>query len=222
MEKTELSAGGCSISIFTPALCTSCPAAYVHIGGKDARALAALQDDAKLILIAVDGVDWENSLSPWPAPRAFRGGKDFAGGADRYLKVLTGDIVPAVEASLGFTPPSRYIAGYSMAGLFAIYALYRTDLFSRAASVSGSLWYDGFLDFMEQNRPLGRVEKVYFSLGDRESKTKNRRLASVEARTVRARNLIQSLGTDALFEWNPGGHFMDIPERISKGLGWII
>ena len=169
----------------------------------------------------MDGVDWNDDLSPWPAPKAFRDGNDFAGGADAYLKELTEKIVPAVEAKLGFTPHSRAIAGYSLAGLFALYALYRTDIFSRAASMSGSLWYDGFLDFMEQSSPMRLPEEVYFSLGDRESRIKNRRLASVEECTVKAYHLMQSLGTNTLFEWNTGNHYVNAPERIAKGLRWI-
>ena len=39
------------------------------------------------------------------------------------------------------------IAGDSMAGLFAVYALYRTQVFSRVASASGSLWYPGLLEY---------------------------------------------------------------------------
>ena len=221
MEKTRLSVGRCPISIFTPAFCGDCSVVYIHTTDEEAETVAKLQDDAKFVLVAVDGVDWNDDLSPWPAPRAFRNGNDFAGGAAAYLKELTEDIVPAVEEKLGFTPNSRAIAGYSLAGLFAIYALYRTDIFSRAASMSGSLWYDGFLDFMKQNSPMRLPERVYFSLGDREGKIRNRRLASVEECTVKAYNFIQSLGTNTLFEWNTGNHYMNVPERIAKGLRWI-
>ena len=37
------------------------------------------------------------------------------------------------------------IAGYSLAGLFALYALYKTDAFTRVASMSGSLWFPGIM-----------------------------------------------------------------------------
>lgn len=221
MKKTRLSVGRHPVSIFTPAFCGNCSVVYIYAADEEAEAVAKLQDDAKFILVAVNGVDWDDNLSPWPAPKAFRNGNDFSGGADAYLKELTEDIVPAVEAKLGFTPRSRMIAGYSLAGLFALYALYRTDIFSRAASMSGSLWYDGFLGFMEQNSPMRLPEKVYFSLGDRESKIKNRRFAAVEECTVKAYNLMQSLGTNTLFEWNTGNHYVNVPERIAKGLKWI-
>ena len=221
MQRTRLSAGGYPVSIFTPESCGKCPVVYIHITDEEAQAVAELQGEAKFVLVALDGVDWNDDLSPWPASKAFRGGNDFSGGADAYLKKLTEDIVPAVEKNLAFTPHSRAIAGYSLAGLFAIYALYRTDIFSRAASVSGSLWYDGFLDFLEQSSPIRMPEKVYFSLGDRESKIKNPRFALVDKCTVREYNIMQSLGANTLFEWNSGNHYADVPERIAKGLRWI-
>jgi Predicted hydrolase of the alpha/beta superfamily len=221
MEKTRLTVGKYTVSIFSPARCRDCSVIYTHIPDESAEAAAELQGDTKFVLVSVEGVDWSGDLSPWPAPGTSQNRDDFAGGADAYLKELTKSIVPAVEERLGFSPPFRSIAGYSLAGLFAVYALYRTDLFSRVAFVSGALWYDGFLDFMKKNSPMRLPEKGYFSLGDREKKTGNRRLATVEECTAEAESLFRSLGTDTVFELNPGNHFMDVPERIAKGLRWI-
>lgn len=222
MEKTGLTVGRYPVSIFSPACCGDCPVIYTHFPDESAEAAAELQGDTKFVLVSVNGVDWDGDLSPWPAPGTSPNRKDFAGRADDYLKELTESIVPSVEEKLGFSPPFRSIAGYSLAGLFAIYALYRTDLFSRVASVSGALWYDGFLDFIKESSPMRLPERAYFSLGDREKKTRNRRLAPVEECTAEAEKLFRSLGTDTVFELNPGNHFMDVPERIAKGLRWIV
>ncbi|HBF36432.1 MAG TPA: hypothetical protein DDW50_03840 [Firmicutes bacterium] len=221
MEKTNLSIGRYSATIFSPAVAKTCPVVYTHFPAAEAEAVASLQGDPKFVLISVDGVDWDCDLSPWPAPRVFNNRNDFAGRADAYLKELTEKIVPAVEAKLGFSPCCRSIAGYSLAGLFAVYALYRTDIFSRVASMSSALWYDGFLNFMKTNRPIRLPERAYFSLGDRESKSKNPRLATVETCTAEAENLLRSLGVNTILELNPGNHFMDVPERIAKGIRWI-
>ncbi len=223
MERNTLSVGERSISIFSPVCCEEFPMVYMHSSSDAAVNIAGLLEDMKVILVAVDGVNWDSELSPWPAPKAFRGGNDFSGGADAYLKELIEDIVPNVEALLGFLPRYRAIAGYSLAGLFAIYVLYRTDIFSRAASVSGSLWYDGFLDFMKGNRPLRLPERVYFSLGDHEKITRNQRLASVEDCTAEAEKLVQSYGdgVKTVFELNSGNHFVNVSERVAKGLRWI-
>ncbi|MBQ1422196.1 MAG: hypothetical protein IIY97_05455 [Firmicutes bacterium] len=72
-------------------------------------------------LIAVGGVDYDNDLSPWPAPAVFKGQENFAGGADEYLKLLTEMIMPKVaevlDTELGLRPAYNALAGYSMGGL---------------------------------------------------------------------------------------------------------
>jgi hypothetical protein len=130
-------------------------------------------------------------------------------------------MVPDIEAQIGFSPAFRAIAGYSLAGLFALCAVYRTDLFRRVASMSGALWYDGFLEFLKAHRPLGPLEKAYFSLGDREAKTRNPRLAVVEECTVAAEGVLRGQGVATVLEFNPGNHFADVAERVAKGIRWI-
>ena len=88
--------------------------------------------------------------------------------------MLTGQIVPSVEARLGFSPVSRAIAGYSLAGLFALWAVFQTDVFDRAASVSGSLWYDGFTDYINSSVSPSGLRQIYLSLGDREKNARRR------------------------------------------------
>jgi len=222
MIKQTLVIGSRLVSVFSPDDCKDCPILYTFLQEDRMQPLADSLGDAKIILAVIDQVNWNNELSPWPAPAAFRTEGDFEGGADSFLEELTGIIVPAVEKSLGFVPRFRALAGYSLAGLFAVYALYRTDVFNRAASISGSLWYDGFLEFMKDNRPLQIPEQVYFSLGDRERITKNPRLAKVEECTFEAERLLQSSGIKTIFEMNPGSHFADITERITRGIKWII
>ena len=77
--------------------------------------------------------------------------------------MLTHQIIPFTEEKLGYVPKFHGIAGYSLAGLFALWSVYQTDLFDWAASISGSLWFDGFLEFMKANTP--KVKFIYFSLG---------------------------------------------------------
>lgn len=221
MEKSTFLVGEYTVSIFYPYKYVECPIIYTQFSEDMAEATAGLLDDTNVILVAIDGVNWEQELTPWPAHRAFRGGNDFSGGADTYLKKLTDNIVPAVEAKLGLLPWCRAIGGYSLAGLFSIYTLYRTDIFNCAASVSGSLWYDKFLDFMKNNRPNCLPERVYFSLGDCEKKVRNQRLATVESCTAEAEKLMRNLGAKTVFKLNSGNHFSNVPERFAKGIRWI-
>lgn len=120
------------------------------------------------------------------------------------------------------TAGKKEIAGYSLAGLFAVYAAYHTDAFARIVSASGSLWYPDFLEYT-QGHTLCRVpDKMYFSLGDREAKTKNHCLCLVEERTRTLYEKYSGQGIPTKFELNPGNHFMDAVGRMARGIRWIL
>ena len=120
------------------------------------------------------------------------------------------------------------IAGYSLAGLFALWAAWNSGYFRRVASVSGSLWYPGFTDFIKDNTPRTGLkegpglEKAYFSLGDRESRTRHPLMSRVDACTAEVVEKVRSYGIETTFEWNPGNHF-DHPElRMARALAWLL
>ncbi|MGN1347212.1 MAG: alpha/beta hydrolase [Eubacteriales bacterium] len=190
-------------------------------GCEDSADVFAHLDLPHTAVVGIGGLDWNRELSPWPAGRVFRRGEDFAGLAEVYLRELTGVLLPRIETELGCAGVPRGIAGYSLAGLFAVWALYRTDTFDRAASMSGSLWFDGFMEFMEQNEPLRLPDKLYLSLGDREKLSRNARMAQVEVCTVRTAEKFRGYGTNVRWEQNPGGHFSEVSARIARGLQWI-
>ena len=177
-------------------------------------------------LIAVGGVDYDNDLSPWPAPAVFKGQENFAGGADEYLKLLTGKIMPEVaeilDSELGLRPAYKALAGYSMGGLFTLYAMIKTGVFKRFVSASGSLWYPGFFEKMKDAEFPAEPEAVYISLGGKESKTNNPVMAQVETRTRAVRNLLYERGVEVTLEMNPGNHFREPDMRTAKGIKWIL
>ncbi len=200
------------------------PAVYLNLhdgDGSDVLARCVELGVGAFSLIAVGGLDWNAELTPWPAS-ALIPGEDFAGRADGYLAELTEEILPAAERLLPAPPTFRALAGYSLAGLFALYALYRTDRFSRAASVSGSLWYPGFEAFARERSTAGLPERVYLSLGGRESRSSDPRLASNLERTAALRAHFAAQGIRTLFEENPGGHFRDPDLRTAKAIRWLL
>ena len=221
MEKHTLPINEYTATILNTRNRMNCPIIYTHLSCDTVEAIANLLIGLDIVLIGLEGMDWDRDMTPWAAKRAFRGGNDFSGGADAYLNDLTKKIIPTVESTLRITPASRMLLGYSLAGLFSLYALYRTELFSCAASISGSLWYDGFLDFLKDNRPMQPPRRVYFSLGALECVTKNPRLSTVEACTLEAEQILQSYGVKTIFEKNPGNHFAEVPERIAKAIRWL-
>lgn len=173
-------------------------------------------------LETISNLDWNHDMAPWDNPAAFKKGEPFTGGADDYLRLLVEEIIPRAEKELAGPPAWRGIAGYSLAGLFALYAIYQTDVFSRVGSMSGSLWFPGFKEYIFTHEPKRRPDCIYFSLGDKESKTRNPVLKTVQENTEEIRAFYQSKGIDTEFQMNPGNHFVQGIERTAAGIQWLL
>ncbi len=163
-------------------------------------------------VIAVNGFDWNEMLSPWKSEKVFRNGDDFAGKANQFLDDILKRVVPEIH-----TDQRLAICGYSLAGLFALWSVYQTDVFSASLCISGSLWFDGMVDYCQNHK--AQCDMFYFSLGDKESQTKNERMKTVEDSTRRIMDSLQ--GKEMVFEWNPGNHFVDEVQRCEKGIRWL-
>ena len=173
-------------------------------------------------LVAITDLDWNHDMAPWDSPSAFKNADPCTGGADDYLRLLTEEIIPAAEKEIGNVPRWRGIAGYSLAGLFALYAIYRTELFSRVGNMSGSLWFPGMKAYIFSHEPKRRPDCIYFSLGDKESKTRNPILRTVQENTEEICAYYQRRGIDTVFRLNPGNHFVQSVERTAAGIDWLL
>ncbi|MBP1919305.1 alpha/beta hydrolase [Youngiibacter multivorans] len=193
----------------------------IYLIGEETEKLLPLVEDLDIVLVSIEGIDWERDLTPWEAPAAFKGQADFSGKADDFIRVMLEKIIPEAEKDLTVSDKNRSIAGYSLGGLFALYAALKTNEFSGAASMSGSLWYDGWIDFLEKEIGPDRHMKVYLSLGDKEERSRNPRMARVGDWTRKTSELLAEDGFEVFFEINEGNHFFEIPERIAKGVRWI-
>lgn len=173
-------------------------------------------------LLCVGGLKWDHDMAPWSCPPIFPGDAPCTGGADEYLRLLLAEIIPQAEELIFGRPAHVSIAGYSLAGLFALYALYRCDAFKNAASMSGSLWFPGFKEFALAHTMKRKPERVYLSLGDREAKTKNEFLRSVQINTEEIVEHYRRLGLDVVWELNRGDHIKNAALRSAKGIRAIL
>ena len=162
-------------------------------------------------LVALKVCDWNQDLSPWNAPAVF-GNEAFGEGAGETLK--------RVLAEINDPEKRYYIGGYSLAGQFALWAAHQTDKFEGVAAASPSIWFPGFLDYMNENRVL--TNSVYLSLGDKEEKTKNPVLSTVGNKIRKAHELLKAQGKSTILEWNPGNHFKDADIRTARGFAWVL
>ena len=140
------------------------------------------------------------------------------GEAEETLAYIEDVLLPWIRRAYGDMP--CVLAGYSLGGLFALWAAYRTESFDGICAVSPSLWVRGWDAYAE-----GRVacaDAVYLSLGDKEERARNVRMAAVGdcVRRQASRLTRQLAEGKTVFEWNRGGHFDDEPGRMARGLAW--
>ena len=165
--------------------------------------------------VASKGEQW-NSGNP-PAAARIRSTRAAGATSSAFTGIRSG-----AGGRLSAPPRWRGIAGYSLAGLFAVFALGGTDLFLRAGSISGSLWFPGIREYLFSHPPKRRPDRLYVSLGDRESKTRNPLLSQVEQNTAELARFYREQGIETVFQLNPGGHADHPAERTAAGLCWLL
>lgn len=195
------------------------------------------------------GVDlWEENFSPWCAPRVFAKGSNFGDGAQKTLDTLINQVIPWAELELTEPPAYRVLVGYSLAGLFSLWAGVSqqvtcgcqpgtatgapaaprvdapTATFQRIGAVSGSFWFPGLLDYVDQQLGGGAVglTHAYLSLGDREARTPNPQIMHVRENAELLASKLESAGITSTFELNRGNHFQNVEGRMQKALDWLV
>ena len=161
--------------------------------------------------IATKVEDWNDDLSPWKAPAVFKT-EDFCGGASKTLENI---IALCADKNRKY-----YIGGYSLAGLFALWAACQTDIFSGVAAASPSVWFPGFIDYMKTYKM--KSQNVYLSLGDREEKTRNPVIAQIGNCIKEEYRCLLENGINCILEWNKGNHFKEADIRTAKAFAWIL
>lgn len=175
--------------------------------------IKALTNNAGFRLVAVKVDNWNNDLTPWNAPPVF-GTEPFGGGAKATLDYLQNKLLAACAGT------KLFLGGYSLAGLFALWAAYQTDVFDGIAAVSPSVWFPGFEEYTESH--LVKTNAVYLSLGDREEKTRNPLPATVGDAVRSIHQTLHGNGVSCTLEWNEGNHFRDPDKRTAKGFAWLL
>ena len=210
-------------------------------------------------LVNVGADLWEENFSPWCAPRVFAKGPNFGDGAQKTLDILINQVVLWAESDLTEPPAYRALVGYSLAGLFSLWAGisqpgapqqvardYQPDdvpsqpgpssqpgapyvgasvaTFQRIGAVSGSFWFPGLLDYVDQQLSGGAVglTHAYLSLGDREARTPNPQIMHVRENAELLASKLQNAGITSTFELNRGNHFQNVEGRMQKALDWLV
>lgn len=187
----------------------------------DEHDLAAMDSELQLLrenvrqdfqLIACKVGKWEHDLSPWRAPAIAYGSENFGDGAADTLREL--------EALCTDPGKTYYLGGYSLAGLFALWAAYQTDCFAGIAAASPSVWFPDFTEYMDTHRL--RIRKVYLSLGEREERTRHPVMCKVGDCIRTDYEILREQGACCTLDWNPGGHFDMLDFRTAMAFTWLM
>ena len=146
------------------------------------------------ILVCISNINWNDDLTPWENNQIFKN-VAYKGFASEYLKFIENEVITKVEEyitnELNIEIKYYGMVGYSLAGLFSLYSAYKSDKFSRIASVSGSLWYPDFDKFIKENKISNSIDKIYLSLGNKEKISKNKYMSTVEEKTEYIYNILK-------------------------------
>ena len=189
-------------------------AALVYVtGAGEGDPLDALRGmtDIGFVFAEAEVADWDRDLSPWPAPPAF-GKVPFGGQARGALAWLLSEALPRLDPAL-----PRVIGGYSLAGLFALWAHYECDAFDAVVAASPSVWYPGWDAYADAHAPRGAA---YLSLGKQEPRTRNRQMATVGDAIRRQADRFRDI--PATLAWNEGNHFAEPEVRVARGFEWAL
>ena len=187
---------------------------------------------------------WDYEMGPWETNAL--GGRKLGGGADNVLNWLVSSCIPELEKKLSVAYilseaweneenpiveeegwyREYYIGGYSLAGLFGLWAYLESCVFSGVVSASGSLWYPGFRDYIAGHELIDET-KVYLSLGNKEEKSKDKTLASVGYITREMSVFFNHAVKDGVlkdfkYEIEEGNHFKQPQIRLAKGIAWLL
>ena len=171
------------------------------------------------LLVTIELADWTLDLMPWPDGNISRN-PDAGKHGQETLDYILQDLLPELERSYG--PRPVILGGYSLGGLFALWASCQTDRFQTIAAASPSVWIHGWIPFAKKHMPMAKA--IYLSLGDREEHVKNQAIARVGDNLRTYYEMLRSqLGPEqSIFVWEEGGHFNENAGRLARAFAWCM
>ena len=190
----------------------------IHLLASEAEKIATATD-VPFALATFEVKDWTLELLPWPDSNISReeeAGKRAPVTLDFVLKSL----LPTLEETYG--PLPVIIGGFSLGGLFSLWASTLTDRFRAVAAASPTLWIRDWRPYSEQHPTL--AADVYLSLGDREEHVRNQAIARVgDGVRGEYQLLLERLGPEhCTLVWETGHHFTDNDGRLARAFAWCL
>lgn len=180
--------------------------------------------DKKVSLFAFEIKDWNSELTPWEMSLIFSKG-NFGTGAKDTLDWIQKDLISQIEKEFFANNEKKIkyiLGGYSLAGLFSLWAGYQENNFVAINAASPSVWYKDWVSYIFKNNPISNT--IYLSLGNTEEKSKNQIISKVKENIeIQFENLKTHENIkNVILEWNEGNHFKDSGLRTAKGFVWCL
>lgn len=166
-------------------------------------------------IVVITDMDWQNVFSPWPARGVPAGSPDFKGESSEFLNMLQHSVIPNIESALGYRAnPERTLIGVSMSGLFALWQWIICDTFTNIACLSGSFWYEGFMDWFKTHPVSHKDGAAFFLLGNQEAESSIREFQSVGVNTATIIDFLKKEEVKVMFQSVPGNHYSNPISRL--------
>ena len=178
-----------------------------------------------LNFVLINAHNRTDDYTPWPLQASENMPMDFGGKAAEHLSFFVTHVIPFCESEYGFASSAekRVIGGYSLGGLFSLYAAVNTDLFGTVLSCSSSLWYSEFLDYLKAHPFKATHPKLYMSVGDQEGTTATNLTAAQTVNTLALKEFYEPKfePNDFKFILEEGNHGKNISGRAWRAIEWI-
>ncbi|MFC2723653.1 alpha/beta hydrolase [Granulicatella adiacens] len=178
-----------------------------------------------LNFVLINANNRTNDYTPWPLQASETMTMDFGGKAAEHLAFITTKVIPFCESEYGLSSSAkkRAIGGYSLGGLFSLYAAVNTDLFGTVLSCSSSLWYPDFLAYLIEYPFKAAHPKLYMSVGDEEGVTATNLTNHQIPNTMTLKDLLEPKFQpgDFKFTLEEGNHGNNISGRAWRAIEWV-
>ncbi|OCN05435.1 hypothetical protein A4S06_08785 [Erysipelotrichaceae bacterium MTC7] len=172
----------------------------------------------EMYVVGISPSNRDAQYTPWDVSELHDIYENFTGFADTYIKELL-EVLPLFLQANDIPKGPTYLAGFSLAGLFATYSLYQTDYFAGVASLSGSFWYPSWIPFTKEHAVMNTDAKLYFSCGTREwMETSGEKLFTLDL-TNETMAAIPNESKELYVD--QGGHTQYLMKRWLQVMNWV-
>lgn len=180
------------------------PVVYVQDGGylfreglSKLKLMMRKKELREVILVGIGSDNRNDEYTPWFAKAATAGFIDFGGQGINYLDFLANELKPYIDGHYRTmcNPENTAIVGASLGGLISIYAAYlHPQVFGRIASISGSFWYEDFIQFMRSTHIVHCGRRIYMDVGALEGTDKKNIQKDMVIKTQQAYEVLLNQG----------------------------